>query len=610
MMEQLHFLRPWWVLGLIPLCLILVFLWRSKQAKGAWRAVCDAHLIPYILEQRLPAKRLHYSLLMGFAGILAIVALAGPAWQKLPQPLFKQQSALVVMLDLSKSMDAQDVTPSRLQRARLKLLDLLRLRNEGQTALIVYAADAFVVTPLTDDTETITALVHSLSTDLMPSQGSRPDRAIEQALELLSQAGMQRGSLLLMSDGVAEDEVDRLAAMVVGSGHRLSVIAVGTKEGAPIPDTAGGFVKDSVGQIVVPKLNESGLMELAKLGEGIYSRLRVEDADIIRVLTLSDTNLLGSDTEQTELQTDQWREEGPWLLLVLLPIALLAFRRGLLLVALCIGLHWSDPVAAFEWDDLWFNPNQKGARAMTQQDYVGAAGMFRDEQWKAAAFYRAGEYDQSLAHLEHASGSDAVYNRGNALAKLGRIQEAIESYEHVLAEQPDHEDAKYNLDLLQKLQDQQQQSSQPDQQQTSSQSDDPEQDKKNNSQERPQSNQAEQSDINQDETESQNENQQSLNQNEANQGSSPEPEQQHGDQAEQADNGQQHSQKQEARQQQQDPRKQAQTELERQTHKQEQQATEQWLRRIPDDPGGLLRRKFRYQYSRRGGQVEQETQQW
>lgn len=611
-MGQLHFLRPWWFFGLIPLCLIMLFLWRSKRAKGAWQAVCDAHLVPYILEQNLPARHLRYSLLLGFAAILAILALAGPTWQKLPQPLFKQQSALVVMLDLSKSMDAADLTPSRLERARLKLLDLLRLRNEGQTALIVYAGDAFVVTPLTDDTETIAALLQSLSTSLMPLQGSKTDRAVEQALELLSNAGVRKGSLLLISDDVAEDEIDKQAARVVEAGHRLSVIAVGTTEGAPIPDSAGGFVKNAAGQIVVPKLNESGLKQLARQGGGIYSRLTIQDADIKQVLALSDGSLLGSDTEQTELQTDQWREEGPWLLLLLLPIASLAFRRGILLVVLCIGLHWPDPVLALDWGDLWLNDDQKGVRAMNQQDYSGAASTFRDAQWKAAAFYRAGQYDQAVANLEHASGPDAAYNRGNALARLGHIQEAMESYEQALAEEPNHADAKYNLDLLKQLQhQQQQQNSQPDQQQNSQ----PDQQQKEKQEQ--QSGQEQRSEGEQGEGENQQPNRdqqqsraertqqdQSQQQNTEQSGPGPAQEAQAQQQAVRQPPAQ------ESNEAESESSPQSQAEMRPQAQTEQQQADEQWLRRVPDDPAGLLRRKFRYQYSRRYQGSESTTQQW
>ncbi len=592
MIEQLHFLRPWWFMALVPLGLMLLFLWWGKPARGAWHAVCESHLIPYILQRTQPAKRMYYSLLFAFAGVLAILALAGPAWQKLPQPLFKHQSALVVMLDLSKSMDARDIPPSRLERARLKLLDLLRLRKAGQTALVVYAGDAFTVTPLTDDTQTIAALVHSLSTDLMPAQGSRPDRALGRALALLAQAGVRQGSLLLMSDGVDKDDVDKLASTVVAAGHHLSVIAVGTGQGAPIPSRTGGFVKEASGQIVLPKLDESTLMALASKAGGVYNRLTIEDTDIVRVLAVADVDPLGSAAEQTEKRTERWREEGPWLLLLLLPVALLAFRRGLLLALLAVSLHWPDSARALEWQDLWRNADQKGAAAMSRQDYSGAASAFRDPRWQAVAHYRAGHYEQALVSLQRIPGADAAYNRGNALARMGQVEQAIESYEQALAEQPDHEDARHNLELLKKLQGEEQ-STESDQPQVSPPSD--QQKGQNNGQAQQQPDRAGQSGD---------QGQSSMqNKSESAQGSSAE--RQSGGQK-QGDSGQAQQQKQDDLQSNAAARGNPETEAQ----SEEQQAAEQWLRRIPDDPGALLRRKFRYQYSRRGQNPVREQQQW
>ena len=606
MIDQLHFLRPGWLLAFIPLVLLLIWLQQSKRVKGGWQVFCDPHLVPYVLEGSTRSKITRNSIVLGVAGVLAILALAGPAWQQLPQPVYKQQSALVVMLDLSRSMDTPDVTPSRLVRARLKLLDLLQLRKEGQTALIVYAGDAFVVTPLTDDTDTIAALTQSLSTNIMPSPGSRTDRAIQKALELLMQAGARSGSLLLITDEVSSGEAESLANMVVEAGHRLSVIGVGTRDGAPIPDGQGGFIKDSAGQIVIPKLNRAPLETLAEQAGGVFRSMQIDDSDITQVLSRSALNPLQADNKQTELQTDRWREEGPWLLLLLLPIATLAFRRGLLIVVISLGLYWPDPATAVGWDDIWLNSNQKGVQAMGRKDFLDAAQQFTDDQWKAAAYYRAGDYDKALANLEGIDTPDATYNRGNALARLGRIQDAIESYEQTLRKQPDHDDAKHNLELLKQLLDQQNRQNQQ-QSSRSNQQDDGE-----DNQQQPGQDDQSTSDGEQGNNEGQAQLQSSQQQSNQQQSSDPEP--QPTQQSTQADKQpkQQH-QPTGAQQQESDQTESPQpspAELDQQTQTEQKQATEQWLRRIPDDPGGLLRRKFRYQYSQRYQNPEQGAKQW
>ena len=599
-MGGFHFLRPEWLAALLPLLLLLVWLHKSKKSQGVWQAVCDASLIPYVLAQGSMARRTRNLVVLGTSGALAILALAGPVWQELPQPVFRQQSALVVMLDLSKSMDAGDLKPSRLERARLKLMDLLRRRVEGQTALIAYAGDAFTVTPLTDDTDTIIALLQGLSTALMPVQGSRPDRAVQQSLALLSQAGIRAGSLLLITDGVDAGKISDLADTVAQTGHDLSVMGVGTAEGAPIPDSSGGFVKDASGQIVLPMLDERVLEQLAFQAGGVYTRLRIQDDDIDLLLRRLNSDWGGLNTESANLRTDRWREEGPWLLLLLLPVATLAFRKGLLVVVLCLGLNWSDPALALEWGDLWLNTNQRGVRALTREEYGAAAESFTVPQWKAVALYRQGEYEQAAEQLQGMKDPEATYNRGNALARLGRLEEAIQSYEQTLELQPEHEDARFNLDLLKQMQNQQkqqqsrQQSEQPsgenNQQQAGGQQNGPgESDGR-------EGNHNEKQKENQDRAESSapagKKEPQQTNLTRSDTGSERPP-------AEQTEFSDEEPES--ARQIQAEPGPQ-------QTA--EQQAMEQWLRRVPDDPAGLLRRKFRYQYTQRYRGTEQEGQPW
>ncbi len=166
---------------------------------------------------------------------LAIVALAGPTWEKQQQAMYQQRSALVVALDLSRSMDATDIRPSRLARARHKIADILNLRNEGQSALVVYAADAFAVTPLTTDVKTILALLPDLETGLMPAQGTRADRALERALELFDNSAVAQGDVLLVTDGISDMELQRIEVLLEQNpGQRVSVLAIGTPDGGPI----------------------------------------------------------------------------------------------------------------------------------------------------------------------------------------------------------------------------------------------------------------------------------------------------------------------------------------------------------------------------------------
>ena len=462
-----HFLRPFWLLAILPLALLLLILWRQRQAGASiWRGLVDPHLLPHLLVGEEGQSRRWPLVLLGLGWSLAVLALAGPVWERLPQPVFSTASQRVILLDLSPSMNAADVPPSRLARARFELLDLLRASTEGQVALLAFGPEPFVVSPLTGDARTIAAQVPQLTTDLIPVPGSRrTDLALQQAGEMLERAQGQGGDIVLITDGVGELAASlEVAQRLQTAGHRLSVLAVGTTKGAPVPASTGGFVQDAAGGIQIARLQPEPLRELAKAGKGRYLEAEVGDRDTLALIAAGQER--GERIEMTALTADQWREEGPWLLLALLPLAALAFRRGWLLPVLLLALVLPPrPGFAFGWPDLWSRPDQRAARQFEAGDAQSAADQFRDLSWRAAARYRSGDYAAALDALAGLQGPEADYNRGNALVRLGRLQEAAAAYEASLKQAPDQDDARHNLELVRRLLEQQ---SQSDQQQSQS----------------------------------------------------------------------------------------------------------------------------------------------
>jgi len=583
MPADFHWLRPEWLLAVPLVVLLAVALGRGRLGSGNWRNVIDPALMPYVLS-RAPGRGVDYRWwLLGIGGVLAAVALAGPAWQRIEQPVYRAEQALVVALDLSRSMDAQDLAPSRLARARLKILDMLERRKSGQTALLVYSANAFTVTPLTTDTDTVAALVNSLSTDIMPSRGSYPEVGIRKGGQLLEQAGVAFGEVLLITDGGSSAAAEKAARELKSAGYSLSVLAVGTRDGAPIPRASGGFVTDNRGQIAVPRLEETSLRGLSVAGGGRFAVLSTDDRDLDILLSGEMTTAASSDES---LATDQWREEGPWILLLLLPLAALAFRRGWVVVLLVFVLPLPEAAEASLWDDLWQNRNQQAQKQLEAGNAEDAVALFEDTQWRAVARYRAKDFAGSAAEFAERGDARNLYNLGNALAFQGELDSAIDAYEQVLEMQPDDEDAAYNLEILRTLkeQEQEQQEDQLDDQQSA---------------ENP-GGEGEQSD-----SESQ------PDQEGAEGSSEQESESDEGDSSQRGDEEmseedlealQQELQRAaEEAQQGEQPQQMSAAELaELREQQEQQQAMEQWLRRIPDDPGGLLRRKFRHQYQRSG----------
>jgi Ca-activated chloride channel family protein len=594
---EFHFLRPWWLLALLPLTVLLVQMIKHKLGNRSWESVCDEALLPYVLVGGASKSRRYSVFFLALGGILAIISLAGPTWEKLPQPVFTTQDALVIALDLSMSMNASDVNPSRMVRARYKIADILDTRKEGQTALLVYAGDAFTVTPLTDDIATIQSQLPALDTGIMPVQGNRTDMALELAMNLLKQAGLSKGDILLISDEVDLERGKPIVDDLVTQGYRLSILGIGTEFGAPISLPDGSFLKDRSGQIVIPTLDDAKMRELSAAGGGQYFQMSMNDTDIKTMETFFSNIELEDGFELTELEADVWEEQGAWLLLLLLPVTALLFRRGYIVAILIFIMPLPQQAEAFEWKSLWLNAEQRGKQALEAGDAETATRLFDDPAWKGSAQYQAGDFNSAVENLSRTEGIENLYNRGNALARLGEYEEAIDVYDQVLETIPDHEDALYNKELLeQELENQQQQ--QQDQQQNDQQSQDQEQQDQ-------QQNQDQQQQDQQDQQQAENDQQQQDQQQDQQQN---EQEQQQQDQQQQEQQAQQDQQQQQDEQEQQEQEQQmAQSE---QPPDEEQQATEQWLRRIPDDPGGLLRRKFLYQYQQRATQAPDNQQAW
>lgn len=607
-MSEFHFLRPYWLLALFPLAWLSLRLLRAGRVGGDWRRICDPALLPYVLMDDGGGATAQRSVwLFAAGGALAILALAGPAWDRLPLPAFRNEAALVIALDLSRAMDASDIKPSRLERARFKIADILKERKDGLTALLVYSGDAFTVTPLTDDVATIHSQLSALNSDLMPVQGDRADRALELAGRLLRQAGLTRGDILLVTPGVNPDRDASAAKTLAAEGYRVSALGAGAEEGAPTPLPRGGFLQDGKGNIVITRLAAQSLARLAEEGGGIYRKIATNNADLADLNGFfGDRAVQGANTGTGNgVSVEQWRERGPWLLLLLLPLGALAFRRGYLPALLLLFLPWPEPARALDWQALWRTPDQRASRALAAGDPAKAAETFEDPAWKAAAQYQAGQFKEAAKTLKEQNTPDAKYNLGNALARQGRYPQAIAAYDQALKQDPHNEDARYNKELVEKaMRDQEKRKQQEQNQSGQDQDPSPKQQQQDQKKDQTQDGKPQQDRSDQKQSDSGDKDRKDGQE----QGSDGEPKQnQNPDRRQGEAQGDQKQEGDQLPEDQKPPNRQAEradAELDSPAERElrgdeDRQANEQWLRRIPDDPGGLLRRKFEYQYKQR-----------
>lgn len=560
-LNDFHLLRPWWLIALIPAVLMYVLWVRRRRNAARWQQSIDAPLLEVLLEDAPRQKsRRNWPLLLLL--VAAIVGLSGPTFERLPQPVEQKADSLVIALDLSLSMYARDVEPTRLVRAKQKIIDILRQRHEGYTALVAFAGTAHAVTPLTDDTRTIENLLESLEPAIMPVPGSRPGAALEKIHELFANAHLSQGRILFVTDGI--DDLGDVTDWRNPS-FPISVLGVGTPQGAPIPldfvQQPGRFLTTQEGEVITARLDDQRLRDAAELNFGNYARLELGDADIGTVLGAT---LPGEETNQdVEREFDLWHDLGYWLAVFCLPLLLFGFRRGVLATCLVVALPYD--ARADWWDDLWQRDDQQAFNALRSGEPERAATLTDRPEWRGAAEYRAGNYTSAIATLQGLDGLRDTYNRGNALAKARDFDGAIAAYDSVLTREPEHADAAFNKALIEKLKEEQQQADSGDNNENQQESDN-------------------QSDA---ERQGETDGESSPDNSPQSQGDAAEEDQGQPEQTPESDQGE-------------TGQPENRDDLQESMSKQEKaEALEQWLRRVPDDPGGLMRRKFQYENDRR-----------
>lgn len=619
--ENFHFLRPLWLLA-IPLAVLAYWLLlRARARAAAWEALCDPRLLQWLTRGQGTGtvSRWPWHALLT-AWLLALLALAGPSWERQQHEGFVKQWPRVFVLDLSAAMLAPDLAPSRLSRARFKLADLLERTSDEQVALVNFSGAAFIAAPLTQDAKTISSLLEALHPNIMPVGGHDAATGLREAGELIHQAGMNQGEIILITDHVAPSAIDEAGSLAL-QGIRTSVLGLGSEAGAPIP-LQQGFLTNDDGSVFLSKLDEASLQQLAQAGDGRYARITADDRDI--------DWLLGSDLlspgqfarAKEKQQLEVWLERGPWLVLLLLPLGLFGFRRGWLWLLLPCLILPTPRAEAGLWQDLWQRRDQQAREYLDAGEAQKARGLTEAPQYEGEAAYRSGDFSAAVEQYTQDDSAQGDFNRGNALARSGQLEQAIAAYDDALAKQADFADAEFNKKLLEELlkqqqqqqqqqgegeQDQDQQEQQDQQNQDKQDSDSDDQQQQDQQQDQDSESDDSQSDSSQsDDAQSEDAEDQDSQSQQDQESEDQEQEQQSQDQQSSAEEQEQQRREQEQQQQQSEAEQQAeqqQAQLQQQElseeERQQLQAMEQWLRRVPDDPGGLLRAKFQLEYLRK-----------
>ncbi|MFP3425898.1 VWA domain-containing protein [Pseudoalteromonas sp. SIMBA_162] len=630
-----EFIRPAILWLLIP-AIGLFFVALIKHKKTTDVQLIAPHLAQFVISDTNTKASQPLWLIAVFCS-LGVLFSAGPSFEKKQVPVFQSKSARVIVMDMSYSMYSTDILPNRLTQARFKSLDMIELFKEGDTALVAYAGTAYTISPLTNDATTLSNLIPSLSPDIMPDKGSNVLAGLDMAKELLNQAGYIDGDIILITDGIEQEEQSDVTSFINNTTFRLNIYGVGSEQGAPIKLPEGGFLKDRYGQIVVPTINISQLKSLATRSGGKFARYQPSNSDINTFSPMANSELLKDETQSQAL----WRiDAGIYGLLLLLPFGLYLFRRSAFLGAVLLLTFLPQQNAyALELPTLLKNTDQRALTAYKNEEYDKAANA-KSNQLKGAALYKQGNYNAALDAFSQDKSATGYYNYGNALAKAGKLEEAINAYKHAQTLQSDFSQAADNQALVEQLLNQQEQQNQQEQSGDESQNQENQQQSDQNQQpNNEQSGQEQQNNEQNDSAKGENQSQSDASE-KSEQESEPSEDQQGqtGEQSEeqnkpdmQAQSQSEQSENKNAEQpDQQQPQSQAMSEQpvsDEQKQKAQQQAMQaqaseltneekekaqqlnQLLRKVPDDPAILLRNKMQLeaqkrQYQRRPTGVE------
>ncbi|MBS7811853.1 VWA domain-containing protein [Roseococcus pinisoli] len=404
-MSELHLLRPWWLLLLLlaPLPLLLDRV-RHREA-GGWRGIVAPHLLDALLMVQGTRSRLRPAMLA--AAMLAVLAvcLAGPAWRHERSPFVTDSATMVVALDLSRA------SAPALEAGKRKIRDLVAARGGARTGLVAYAGTAHAVLPPTDDPRLIETYLDALAPEVMPRDGQSAAAAARTALRVLD-AEPGAGTLILVTPAVPAVEAAAFAEAMRGSRHAALVLATGPGPFEGVP------------------------------GAGVIARTP-DGADVARIVARAQRHFSAAPTDDP---TMRWQDAGPWLALLLVPLALPWARRGMLVAAVMIL-----PAQAAEpgwFSRLWRTPDQQARLMLERGDAAGAAALFTDPVWRGVALYRAGDYEGSAAAFALRDTAEAQYDRGNALMMRPRgWDDAIPAYDRALQLRPDFPEARANRDI-------------------------------------------------------------------------------------------------------------------------------------------------------------------
>ena len=441
-LEHFHFLRPTWALLLIPWLAMVVIRSQQRDKQDMFGGIIAPHLLQHLRLQRFDTRWLNpknFSLLFM---VLVLLVIMGPTWRQQLSPLNQDQAALVILLDVSSTMQQKDVQPSRLQRAKQKISDLLALRPDKKSALIVYSGTAHSVLSLTADQDILNQYLAAITPAIMPRSGKFPEYSLPLADEILRGRNAP-ATIVMFSDGLGAKSGQAFESYFLTHPHQLVVVGVGSEDEEP----------------GIAPLERESLKALATDANGVYLSLTIDDADVRQL-----NRHIQSHYTVTQDSALPWFDSGYLLVFPAMGLFLMWFRRGWTLTwmwlilpvvlssipAPALAQQETTPItheqsaAMRGFADLWLTRDQQGQLFLQLGRYPQAAARFNDLMWKGIAYYYSEDFMLAAEYFSRQDSDDALFNEANARAQGRDYVRAVSRYDRLLARTPDYPGATAN----------------------------------------------------------------------------------------------------------------------------------------------------------------------
>ena len=557
--DLMHFERPYWLI-MLPITLVLAFFFsRNRSRQSPLKNVVDPALMPHLVYKNTISN---LNKRVGIAAACVLwIGLAGISWTKAPTTMFENTQKTVFIVDQSLSMYATDIKPNRQTQLKQTIRDILEQSKEGDVALVAFAGEGFIISPFSQDRETITHFLLALDPIIMPMYGSNLSSGVETALSL-SKDPSEPMHLVIFTDDVSRQDATQLPSLLKDRNIRLDLVAIGTDNPSTITLPDGQILRKN-GRNVMPI---TPLKELQKLTASLGGQFHQGRLTPLEIAQITNTPLDNAQTQKAQNKSIHWIEQGQWFALPFLLWLAFQFRKGMLFLLLMSLLSFPSEKTYASPLDWFLTQDQKGQKAVDQGDWQAADQYFERPEWKAATSYALEKYPETAQQLQNMNRNAADnYNLGNALALAGDTEKAIEAYETALEQDPSLKAAKDNLDYLKKQQQEQQ--------------------KKDQQQKEQKKNQQQQQDKNQDKQSTPSDSKDQNDEKDPNDSKNDNKKNEKQDKNETPKDNKQdkHSDEKSKNEPIQPP-----------LDKEKTQALNQWLRQIQDDPGLLLQRKLWY----------------